>query len=456
MRLSHEIRALLVLALPVTLSQFAQYALALVNTAVIGRVSALALATAAYATAIYYLFFMVLQGTLLAVAPHVAQAHAAGNRAGVARALVNGLKLAALLALVATPLLWTAAHLLQSFSPPGIDAPLAAAYLRVYSLAMLPVLSFSVLRGTMEALGRPRTVLMVAVLGVLAATLLSPALAFGYLGLPALGLIGAGYATVIIAWLTALTLALLSARTLRGYGVRRHLRPFDRSFLLELFKLGAPIGLTLGAEGGMFSTTALLMGNFGGEALAAHSVAIQTVTAVFMVPLGLSIATSIRVAQAAGRGNLRGARQAGVAGLLLSAAVMIGVASLYLFSPTLPIRAFIDVGDPSNMRVVSVAATFLGIAALFQLFDGVQVTANAALRGLKDTRGPMVISLASYWVVGVGSGVALAFGTELQGRGLWLGLVAGLAVAAALLLRRFVRLTATAWRHGRATGDERD
>jgi MATE family multidrug resistance protein len=153
--LSQEFRALLVLALPVTLSQLAQYALALVNTAVIGRVSAQALATAAYATAIYYLIFMVLQGTLLAVAPHVAQAHGAGNREGVARALVGGLKLAALLALLATPLLWGAAYLLEVFAPSGIDAPLAAAYLRVYALAMLPVLSFSVLRGTMEALGQP-------------------------------------------------------------------------------------------------------------------------------------------------------------------------------------------------------------------------------------------------------------------------------------------------------------
>ncbi|GMA15553.1 MATE family efflux transporter (plasmid) [Deinococcus metallilatus] len=435
-----ELAALVRLAAPVVVSQFASNALTLVSTAVIGRLGAAELAAAAYANATYYLVFIVLLGMLLAVGPRAAQAHGAGDGAGVALALRGGLILALLLAALALPLMWGVAALLPGLAPTGIRADLAATYLRVYALGMLPVLVFTALRGTLEGTGRPRTVTAVALGGVALVALLSPALAFGWGPLPRLGLAGAAAASALTSWATALTLlpvALRRAPRVAGLGrVRSEVR--------ALLTLGWPIGLTLGAEGGMFSVTALLMARFGSDALAAHNLALQVITAVFMIPLGLATATGIRVAHAAGAGDRAGARRAGLTGIGVAAGVMLAFALLELLAPRLVLGVFVDVGDPQNAALIGTATVLLTIAALFQTVDGVQVTANAALRGLHDTRWPLLISLTAYWLVGLGVGSLLAFGLGLGPRGLWFGLTAGLFTAAGALLTRFLRRTRAA------------
>ncbi|GAA5512889.1 multidrug resistance protein NorM [Deinococcus carri] len=432
-----ELTALVRLAGPVVVSQFASNALMLVSTAVIGRLGEAELAAAAYANATYSLVFMVLLGMMLAVGPRVAQAHGAGDRVGVARAMRGGLLLALLLAALALPLMWGLAARLPALAPEGIRADLAATYLRVYALGLPPLLAFTALRGTLEGTGQPRTVTAVALGGVALVSLLSPALAFGWGPLPTLGLAGAAAASALTAWGTALTLlpvALRRAPQVAGLGRRR-------SEVRALLALGWPIGLTLGAEGGMFSVTALLMARFGAEALAAHNVALQVITAVFMLPLGLATATGIRVAHAAGAGDRAGARRAGLTGIGLAAGVMLAFALLELLAPRLVLGVFVSVGDPRNAALVGTATVLLSIAALFQTMDGVQVTANAALRGLHDTRWPLLISLLSYWVVGLGIGALLAFPLGLGPRGLWFGLTAGLFTAAGALLTRFLRRT---------------
>ncbi|GBF06373.1 MATE efflux family protein [Deinococcus aerius] len=434
-----ELAALLRLAGPVTLSQFASNALTLVSTAVIGRLGEAQLAAAAYANATYYLVFIVLLGVMLSVGPRVAQAHGAGDAAGVSRALRGGLWLALGLSALALPLMWGVAALLPALAPEGIRADLSATYLRLYALGMLPMLAFTALRGTLEGTGRPRTVTAIALGGVALVALLSPALAFGWGPLPALGLAGAAAASALTAWGTALALlpvALRRAPRVSGLGPR-HLRAEVRALLA----LGWPIGLTLGAEGGMFSVTALLMARFGSEALAAHNVALQVITAVFMIPLGLATATGIRVAHAAGAGDRAGARRAGLTGIAVAAGVMVCFAGLELLAPRTVLGVFVNVGDPGNAALIATATALLAIAALFQTVDGVQVTANAALRGLHDTRWPLLISLGAYWVVGLGTGLILAFGLDGGPRGLWFGLTAGLVTAAAALLTRFLHRT---------------
>jgi MATE family multidrug resistance protein len=432
-----ELAALLRLAGPVVVSQFASNALTLVATAVIGRLGAAQLAAAAYANATYYLIFVLLLGVMLAVGPRAAQAHGAGDPVGVARALRGGLWLALLLSAVALPLMWGVAALLPGLAPEGIRADLAATYLRVYALGMLPVLAFVALRGALEGTGQPRTVTAVALGGVGLVLLLSPALAFGWGPLPALGLAGAAAASALTTWATALTLLPIALRRLpRVAGLGR-----VGAEVGALLRLGWPIGLTLGAEGGMFSVTALLMARFGSEALAAHNVALQVITAVFMIPLGLATATGIRVAHAAGAGDRAGARRAGLTGIGVAAGVMLAFAALELFAPRTVIGVFVNVSDPANAALIATATALLAIAALFQTVDGVQVTANAALRGLQDTRIPLLISLISYWAVGLGVGSLLAFALDLVPRGLWFGLTAGLVTAAAALLTRFLRRT---------------
>ncbi|MCP2014652.1 MATE family multidrug resistance protein [Deinococcus sp. HSC-46F16] len=432
-----ELGPLVRLAGPVIVSQFAANALTLISTAVIGRLGTPELAAAAYANATYYLLFLILSGIMLAVGPRAAQAHGRGDPAGVALALRGGLRLALGLTAVALPLMWGIAALLPGLAPEGVRGDLAASYLRLYALGMLPVLAFVALRGALEGTGQPRLVTVTALGGVVVVAFLSPALAFGWGPLPALGLPGAAAASAVTAWAMALTLLPVALRRFPAV-------PGGRvgPEVGALLRLGWPIGLTLGAEGGMFSVTSLLMARFGAEALAAHNVALQVITAVFMVPLGLSTATGIRVAQAAGGGEADRVRRAGLTGIGLAAGVMLGFAALELLAPRLVLGVFVNAGDPANAALLATGASLLAIAALFQTVDGVQVTANAALRGLQDTRVPLLISLASYWGVGLGVGSLLAFGLGLGPRGLWFGLTAGLSTAAAALLQRFL------WRSG--------
>lgn len=439
-----ELRALLKLAGPVVASQFASNALALIATAVIGRLGARELAAAAYANASYYLLFIMVVGVMLSVAPRVAQAHGAGDGAGVVRALRGGLRLAALLTALVLPLMWALSFILPNFAPAGVDRELVATYLRVYSLGMLPNLVFIALRGTLEGTGKPGPVTLVALAGVAWAALVAPALAFGWGPLPRLGLAGAAGASASAAWVMA---ALLWPLAWRRVGPARQTVPVGEGPVGEgpvgeevraLFRLGWPIGLTLGAEGGMFSVTTLLIARFGPEVLAAQNVTMQAITALFMVPLGIASATGVRVGNEAGAGRVAQARRAGLVGMGLSAGVMLAFAALELLSPRTVFSVFVNVNDPANANLLAVATGFLGIAALFQLMDGLQVTANGALRGLQDTRMPLLVSLVAYWVVGLGLGSWLAFGAGLGAQGLWFGLTAGLTFAGLALVGRFL------------------
>lgn len=436
---SAELRSLLRLSGPVVLSQFAANALALIATAIIGRLGERELAAAAYANASYYLFFMLLVGVMLSVAPRVAQAHGAGDEAGVVRALRGGLRLSLLLSAVTLPLMWLLPLLLPRFAPAGVDMALVSAYLRLYSLGMLPQLALIALRGTLEGKGKPGAVTAVTLGGVAWAALVGPALAFGWGPLPRLGLSGAVLTSASAAWLMA---ALLWPQTRRR--VAWHSKTPAAEVAAEvraLFRLGWPIGLTLGAEGGMFSVTTLLVARFGPETLAAHNITMQAITTIFMVPLGLASATGVRVGQEAGAGRLPYARRAGLVGMGLAAAFMLTLAVTELLWPRLIFGVFINASDPANAGMLATATTLLGIAAIFQVVDGLQVTANGALRGLQDTRMPLVVSLVSYWLIGLSMGVWLGFGQHLGVRGLWYGLTLGLFCAAGALVGRFLWLS---------------
>ncbi|MCZ6769049.1 MAG: MATE family efflux transporter, partial [Acidobacteria bacterium] len=203
--------------------------------------------------------------------------------------------------------------------------------------------------------------------------------------------------------------------------------------------IGWPIGVTLGLEVGLFSFTALLMGLFGTAVLAAHQIAIQCASYAFMVPLGLSMAVSVRVGQATGRRDLPGARRAGYVGMWLGASFMMISAICFWAFPRSIISLFLDVESALNREVVLTATVLLSLVAVFQIFDGLQVTAAGALRGLKDTRIPMLIAVISYWFVGLTSGYVLGFQLDFEGVGLWWGLVLGLTTAALLLSWRFNR-----------------
>jgi len=435
-----EFPVLVRIAIPLAIAQVAQNGMSFVDTLMAGRLGPDALAGIALGAVSFFFVTVVLSSMLFAVGPMVAQATGARRPEDAVAALRQGLLWGLVLTPPAALLLWLMPTVLRAMGQdPTVVAP-AEGYLRAASAGVLPLMAFTSLRAYLEGQGRTRPLMLVAFLGVGLNVLANQAFMFGRWGFPALGLTGTGVATSLVYAAMALAGFAYVARSDRARAVFAGPWRWDGPTAGEVLRLGWPIALTVAFETGLFAVSALLMGRFGPASLAGHQVAIQTASMTFMVPLALGIATTARVGHAVGRGDPLGARAAGVVGIAVSLLVMTATALLYLTAPRAVVALYLDLGDPRNAAVVAHAVAFLGVAAAFQLFDGLQVSALGALRGLKDTRAPMLITLVSYWFVGLGSGIWLAFGRGLAGVGLWWGLVIGLAVASVALAVRFAFL----------------
>jgi multidrug resistance protein, MATE family len=435
-----EFRAMSLLAAPLVLAQLAQNGMSVVDTLMVGRLGPRDLAGIALGGSTFTFVLILCMAVLFAVGPMVAQAHGARRPEDAARATRQGLWMALALSVPGVIVFLEAGPLLVLTGQDAVTAAVSADYLRAMAWGFPFALAFTALRGFLEGQGDTRPILIVAALGVGLNVVANEALMFGRLGLPRLGLVGTGYATSIVYAVMVLLIAAYLRARYRQFRVFAGMRQPDPGTLRELVRIGWPISFTLGFEVGLFWLTALLMGRFGDAALAGHQIALQSASTTFMVPLGISIATGVRVGQAAGRGDPNGVVRGGVAGITLSGLFMACAAALFWLEPDAVIGLYLPVHAPGNAAVVAFARRFLAIAAIFQVFDGTQVSASGALRGLKDTRVPMLLTLIAYWVVGVPVGVWLAFGTGAGSAGLWFGLVAGLGTAAALLASRFARL----------------
>jgi MATE family multidrug resistance protein len=276
-------------------------------------------------------------------------------------------------------------------------------------------------------------------LGIGVNALLSWALIFGHFGLPALGLVGGGLGSTLT-WTSMCGALILVIKRDRQFG-RFHLFGrfwrFDRERTLAMAKLGWPIGATMALEMGVFALAAYFMGWIGAPAVAAHAVALQLAALTFMVPLGLGQAATVRVGLALGRKDEPGMARAGWTAWFLGVGFMGAMALLMWLFPRPLVTLFLE-DVPKNAVVISLAVNFLLVAAAFQLVDGAQVIGAGMLRGLHDTRWPLMFALVGYWAVGLGIGVWLAFGRDWRGVGIWVGLASGLAAVAALMLVRWV------------------
>ncbi len=439
--LKKEFRETIVLAAPLILSQLAQTSMSFVDTLMAGWLGRQQLAGVAVGGAVFFPVILICLGILIAVSPVVSQGYGAGDRNTVGCAVGQGLRLATLLAIPASLVMWNGGALLSWMGQEEQTVVLAQGYLRAISWGVAPCLWFGVLRYFVEGLSRPRVVMVIAGAAMVLNIGANYVFMYGKLGFPALGLAGCGWASTLIYWSMFLSLVLFIAGRgeLGEYGVFSHVGRTDWHYFSELFRLGWPIGILQGLEVGLFSITAILMGLFGTTVLAAHQIALQCAAYAFMVPLGLSLAVSVRVGQAVGRKDLLGAQRAGYVGMGLGAGVMMVSAICFWTFPGFIVSLFLDIERGANAEVVSQAVVLLIVAAVFQVFDGIQVTAAGALRGLKETRTPMIVGVLAYWVVGLGSGYILAFQLGWEGVGLWWGLVLGLTTAAILLLWRFTR-----------------
>ncbi len=438
-----EFRAMLALGWPLVLTNVAQTALTTTDVIVLGRLGASSLAAATLGTNLYMGLLMFAIGLVVATSPMMAAA--IGRKRGVVRdvrrTFRQGLWTAVIVSLPCWLLLWHAEQILLLLDQEPQLAADARSFVHELQWGFLPALGFVALRSFVSALERPVWALLITGIAILFNISANWVLVFGHLGFPALGLRGSGLATTLSNTFMFVGLAVVVAygRRFRRYHLfGRWWRP-DWPRLVALWKLGLPIGITIAFEVMVFSAAVFLMGQFGTTAIAAHSIAIQIAATTFMVPLGLGQAATVRVGLARGAGDRDGVTRAGWTAFSLAIAFMAMMSVLIIVAPRLLIGAFIDADNTVNAAVVETAVSFLLWAAIFQVADGAQVVSAGMLRGLQDTRVPMLYAGFGYWIVGLSLGVILAFKAGMGGVGIWIGLAAGLVVVACVMIRRWTR-----------------
>jgi len=424
-------RDLLRLAVPVTTVQVGMMTMGVVDTAMVGRVGAAHLAAVALGSMYFFLISIFGLGVLMALDPVVAQAAGGRDHEGVARGVQRGLLLACGLGIAASLLHLPAAPILALLRQPLDVVPIAGSYVRALIPGILPFFVFSVFRQSLQALHHTRALVIAIVVANLANVFLNWVLIFGHLGMPALGALGAGIATSVTRWLMALGLLGAAWPLLRPLLLPLRPEIWQREPLMRIVGIGLPIGVHHELEFGAFGVTAILMGTLGTIEMAAHQIAINIASLTFMVPLGVGAAAAVVVGRAVGRGNPGGARRGAVVSLGVGIAFMGTSAAVMLLFPAAIAGLYTDLAP-----VVGLATALIPIAGAFQVFDGIQVVSAGTLRGLGDTRVPMLIGLVGFWLIGLPVSVALAFGAGLGPLGLWWGLVAGLGAVALLLLAR--------------------
>lgn len=437
-----EARATLSLAWPLILTNLAQIAITTTDVLMMGRLGPDALAAGALGVNAYFALFVFGLGIALGTSPMMAQARGRRRHAvrDMRRTVRQGLWAVLVIVLPCWAALWhTEDFLLLIGQQPALAAG-GGAYAQAMQWSLLPALWFIVLRSFIAVLERPQSALVVTVLGIAVNALACWVLIFGKLGLPALGLTGAGLAGTIANsfMFFALLGFVLWDRRFRRYHLLGRLWRTDWPRFVELLRIGVPISIAIALEVTVFNTAAFLMGHIDAASVAAHTIVLQLCSITFMVPLGLSQAATVRVGLAAGRGDPAGVTRAGWVGLATAIGFMAVAAVLMIAVPRPLLLPFLDQGDAAVARVMELAATFLVFAGLFQVADGAQALGAGVLRGLKDTRVPMLFCAIGYWVIGVPVGATLAFHFGLGGRGLWLGLAIGIGIVAVLMLWRWL------------------
>lgn len=433
-----EIRRTLHLAFPVMVGQLAVFSMNFIDTVMSGRLPNrdVALAALGIGGALWSSMLMFVLGTLMVVQPSVAQLDGARKKREAAAKTRQALWIALALAVPYFLLCYFSQPLLTAFRIDPVIVPTSAAYLRAMSWGAPALCLVLLLRFFSEGTGHTRPTMLYGVAGALLNIPLNYVLMFGKLGLPALGTVGCGIATSIVLWLQFLML-FAYIRT------HRHYEPFELMSKLEkpdwreiweLLKVGVPIAVAIFVEGSLFVMAALLIGRLGPVPAAAHLIAINFAALMFMIPVGLSSAVSIRVGNALGRGDPRGARYAGLIGVLIILAIQTVSASMMFLFPEAIVRLYTN-----DALIAPLAVSLLFYAAVFQYPDGLQIVASGALRGFKDTRRPVLYMVIAFWLVGLTLGYHLTFAREMGPAGMWVGMIAGLSVASVLLLRRFNR-----------------
>jgi MATE family, multidrug efflux pump len=434
-----HIKAYLVLGLPLVGSHVAQMMITLIDTVMLGWYSVDALAAQVLAGTIFFVFFIFGSGFAWAVMPKVASAEGAGDERQARRVTRMGLWASIMFGVLVMPIFIFAEPVLLALGQePGLAA-LGADYLMIAGWGIFPALMVMTLKSFLAALEKTQAVLWITIAAVFANALVNYLLIFGNWGAPELGIEGAAWASLVVQVLSFVLIVAYAQWATPEHQLFVRFWRADWEAFGEVFRLGWPIGITSLAEVGLFAASSVMMGWLGTLQLAAHGIALQVTSLAFMVHLGLSNAATVRAGRAYGRGDIAALRHGGYTVFGMSIVVAVVTVIIFLTLPEVLLGAFLDPTDPDTATVMLIGVGLLAAAALFQLVDAAQVMALGILRGVQDTRVPMVIAGVAYWIVGVPVSYLLGITFGLGGVGIWLGLAIGLAVAAVLLIWRFLR-----------------
>lgn len=450
--LKTETQEFLKLAFPLASAQVAQAMTGFVDTVMMGWLGQVSLAAGGLAVMVFMSFLMTGTGVLASVSALVSEAYGAQQPRRVGQVMRQGLWIALLITIPSLPIIAQLDSLMALLGQDPTVIMLSDTYLDVARWGLLPGLGFAVLRGTVTSLSQARPIMVIVVVANLLNIGGNYVLAFGKLGFPALGLSGLALASVLAH--TTMCVSLLGyilchqQGALKPYRLFQNLHRLDLPVLRSLLRVGLPIGALTIIENGLFTVMTFMVGALGTHVLAAQQLALQTVVVVFMVPLAMSYAATIRVGQWYGQQNWEGVQRAAMVSVSLAIVVMFVSGVIFVLFPKPLISVYLDVNDPANQDVLQVGIAMLTVGGFGQVVDGVQRTANGVLQGLQDTRTPMLISLVAYWGVGLLSGYWLGFRTPLGGVGVWIGAYLGLAVTAIAYIWRFRILLAMKYGKG--------
>jgi multidrug resistance protein, MATE family len=441
--LREEVSAMLRLSWPLILTNMAQTLMTATDVVILGRLGPDALAASALGTSLHFTLVIFGLGLVLATQPMMAR-DLGENRFAVRelrRTARQGLWSAIAVAGPVWFVLWNAGAILGAMGQEPKLAAMAGTYCRSLQWSVLPFYGFVVLRSFISALERPGWGLVIGLFAIVFNALANWCLVFGNFGFPALGIAGSGLATTISMSFMFLGLAaiIMIDRRFRRYRLFGRFWRADWPRLAQLWRLGLPIGFIMIFEVVLFTGSTAVMGYINQASLAAHAIALQIASVAFMAPLGFGQAATVRIGRAYGAGDSEGIRLSGVVAFFMVMAFMSMTAMLMVLFPTHLIGIFIDTAKPENASALKLGIVFLSLAAMFQLFDGAQAVLLGMLRGLHDTKMPMVFAALSYWCVGMPVGLWLAFKAGWEGAGIWTGLLAGLAAVSAMLGARWLR-----------------
>ncbi|MEL6495680.1 MAG: MATE family efflux transporter [Cyanobacteria bacterium J06623_7] len=430
------------LAIPLAIAQLAQALTGLVDTLMMGRLGTSILAAGGLASITFMTLISVVGAIVMAVTPLIAEADGAGNRQQVARITGQGFWLVGISFMPLALLVANLDRWLIIFGQNATTVIIADTYLDIMVWGCFPALGFMLLRGVTSGLSHPRPIMSIVFGGTLFNIVANYILAFGRLGFPQLGIAGLAIASVLSWWgmFGALLLYLLRHPQFRDYGIFTKIQIFVPKTFNKLLELGVPMGLFIALESGLFAVVSYLMGALDTDTLAAHQIVLQTVVIIFMVPLGISYATTIEVGQAWGKQNIARIRQAAYLSIVIGLLFNLALAIAICIFPRSVIGLYLDLNEPDNLAVINLAIPMLRIGAIALILDGMQKIVYGALQGLQDSKAPVFLSIPAFWLVGLTLGYVLGFNYGLGGVGLWLGQSIGLAIASVLFLIRWLYL----------------